>query len=205
VRIPRLHVVTDATVLRRTRFLSEAVSLLAEGGEDVALHLRGSGLPGRSLLDLALPCADAAARSGGRLVINDRLDVALAVSAWGVQLGQASFGIADARAILPAATVIGASVHGPDELRSAILDGAEFLLAGTLYRSTSHPEREGSGTAWLSSSAGSERPVIGIGGITLARVADVLRAGAHGVAVISGVWDADSPVDALAEYLKLLG
>ncbi len=205
LNIPRLHVITDDAVLRRPTFRADARSLLLEGGERVALHLRGPGTTGRVLREHAEHCAAAATRSGGCLVINDRLDVALACGAWGVQLGRSSFSVADAREVLPDGTVIGASVHGLEEADEAIRDGADFLLAGTLYRSPSHPGRGGAGTDWLAPIVGSGVPVVGIGGITRDLVAEVVRAGAHGVAVISGVWGAGSPVAALAAYLKQLG
>lgn len=205
LNIPRLHVITDDTVLRRPTFRADALALLTEGGERVALHLRGAGTAGRVFLEHAEHCATAAARSGGCLVVNDRIDIALSCGAWGVQLGRSSFSVIDARKVLPGGVAIGASVHDPEEAREAIREGADFLLAGTLYQSPSHPGIAGSGTGWLSALGISGPPVLGIGGITPASVAEVLRAGAHGVAVISGVWGAESPVAAVAEYLKQLG
>lgn len=195
---------TDSATLASPGFTETAEALLAAGGHRVALHLRGPATGGAALWRIAERLVLAAAQSGSRIVVNDRLDVALAAGAWGVQLGARSFPVATARTVLPAGTMIGASVHDPEEARSATARGADFLLAGTLFSSRSHPGVAGTGVGWIARVAG-RLPIIGIGGITPERVAEVIAAGASGVAVISGVFASRSPVDAQADYLSALG
>ena len=177
---------------------------MAAGGERIALHVRGHGLTGRELWDRADACVAAARRYGAWVLVNDRVDVALGCGAHGAQLGRESIPPEDARRILPADAVIGASIHDRDEAAAAIRGGADFLVAGTLFRSASHPGGEPKGVAWLGEVAALGRPVIGIGGIDPARVIEVLEAGVYGVAVISAVWNAADPAAAIEDLLSEL-
>jgi thiamine-phosphate diphosphorylase len=202
--LPRLHLVTDDSILRRAGFVREVESILGTGGSRVALHLRGRTITGAQLWHLADRCAAIALRSAAILVINDRLDVALACDAAGVQLGAASFPVATARRILRPGTLIGASVHGLAEAKHAVRDGADFLVAGTVYETPSHPDRPGAGPPLIETLGGLGVPIVAIGGITPERVRTMLAAGAYGVAVIRGVWDADRPLAAAERYLAEL-
>lgn len=203
--LPRLHLITDAGILRRPEFVDQASALLAIGCDEVALHLRGHGgaaprVTARALHDLALRLLPVARGCGALLVVNDRLDVALAAGADAVQLGAAS--LAPDR--LPSAARglrVGRSVHDAAEARDAV--DAEWLLAGTLYASGSHPGRPGAGVDHVTRiSEVASAPLIGIGGITPERVKGVRAAGAHGVAVRAGVWDAQDAATALQRYLS---
>jgi thiamine-phosphate diphosphorylase len=202
--LPRLHLVTDDTILRRAGFVRDVESILDAGGPRVALHLRGRTITGAEFWLLADRCAAIAVRAGGTLVVNDRLDVALACDAAGVQLGTASFPVATARRILGPAVLVGASVHGLAEAEHAAREGADFLVAGTVYETPSHPGRPGAGPALIETLGGLGVPIIAIGGITPERVRTMLAAGAYGVAVIRGVWDADRPLAAAERYLAEL-
>jgi thiamine-phosphate diphosphorylase len=151
-----------------------------------------------------MQCAELIRDAGSVLIVNDRVDLALGCGAAGVQLGGSSFPIAVARRLVGAERWIGASVHSVPEAAAAAAEGADFLLAGTLYATDSHPGFAGSGTGWLRSAGAVGLPVIGIGGITPSRISEVLEAGAYGVAVIRGIWAADRPLEALRDYLTLL-
>ncbi len=167
----------------------------------MALHLRARGLPAREVLAIAVRIAPVAAASGSLLLLNDRVDLAMALGVDGVQLGSRSMPVADARRILGAQAWIGASVHSAAGGARAAAEGADFLLAGTLFATTSHPGRPGSGTAWL----GDLRiPAIGIGGITPERVPEVRSAGAAGVAVLRAVWEAENPATSVRALLAAL-
>jgi thiamine-phosphate diphosphorylase len=192
-------VITDDAVLARPQFGSAARAVLAAGGAGVALHLRGPTTPGRFLWRLAVDLAPEAA-AGGWLLVNDRVDVAATSGAHGVQLGRRSLPVADARALLGPEARIGASVH--DAAEAADAGAADWLVVGTLFPSASHPGRPAAGVELIARVAAASRcPLVGIGGVTPERVADVRAAGAAGVAVLSGVWGHADPASAVARYL----
>jgi thiamine-phosphate diphosphorylase len=203
--LPRLHLVTDDRVVERSGFAALSERLLDAGGTRLALHLRAR-LPAGRLHPLAARLAERARAAGALLLVNERVDVALAAGAHGAQLGGGAMRPGDARRVLRPGAVIGASVHSAAEAASAAVQGADFLLAGTLYASGSHPGAPGRGTVWLREvvAAAGGAAVIGIGGVTGARVGEVLGAGAHGVAVIRAVWDAADPLEALGGLLVRL-
>jgi thiamine-phosphate diphosphorylase len=201
-RIPLLHAVTDDAVVARAGFLERAGEVLAAGGADVALHLRGPGASGRTLYALAARLAEFAAGTGSLLLVNDRVDVALAAGADGIQLGRRSLSIADAWRIAGGRMAIGASVHDGDEAREAAEAGADFLLVGAVYPTVTHPGRPGAGVRLIESVVGLGIPVIAIGGVTPERAGELRRAGAAGMAAIRGVWDAPSPAEAVQRYIE---
>ncbi|HEX6590208.1 MAG TPA: thiamine phosphate synthase [Longimicrobiales bacterium] len=204
-RVPRLHVITDEARLASARFVEDAAAVLEAGGAHVALHLRGRTTEARRLFDLATALLPVARATGAVLIVNDRVDVALTARADGVQLREDSLDVAHARVILGEAALIGVSRHVGSE---AAVDGADFVLFGAIWPTASHPGRtpaglralsefgaraglqaQGSGASGVRRQA-SETAVrlIGIGGITPVRVAEVMAAGAYGVAVLSGIW-----------------
>jgi thiamine-phosphate diphosphorylase len=202
VRLPRLHVVTDDEVLGRPAFAAQAELILAASGSAIALHLRGHRTSGAVRYALAERLAAAALRSGAWLLVNDRIDIAMAVRANGVQLGRRSLPVAEARALLGAGACIGFSVHDAARAVEAAVDGADFVLMGTIFESKSHPRRQAAGVPALQECAARAGvPVLGIGGFVPAGVASAARAGAWGVAVLGGIWDAPQPPAAAAEYM----
>ncbi len=203
--LPRLHLITDDAVLRMPGFPDTARSILLAHGAEVALHLRGHGLAGGELYRLAEALGTAARESGACLLVNDRVDLALAAGADGVQLGRRSLPIAAARRLLGAARRIGFSAHGAEELRHAEAAGADHLIFGTVYPSATHPGEATAGLEGLRRmTAATILPLIAIGGMTTARVGEVRAAGAHGIAVLGGVWHADRPEAAAnAFHLKI--
>lgn len=186
------------------RFRRTATAMRERGADRLALHLRLPGAPDRRLHDLAAVLSEEAREAGGWCVVNGRPDVALAAGAQAVQLGAGALPVAEARRLVGNEAALGASVHGPREARRAAIDGANFLLVGTIFPSASHPERPGAGPARVAACRDAGSPVVAIGGVVPARVPAVLGAGAHGVAVLSGIWSADRPVEALARYLDVL-
>lgn len=201
-RLPRLHAVTDDAVLARPDFPAHAREVLAAGGPELALHLRGPHTGGRRLFELAEALVAAANDNGALLVVNDRVDVALAAGADGVQLGRRSMRVEEARGLVGDGRLVGVSVGSADEARAALAAGADFLLVGNVYATESHPGRSGIGRAPLSEMASFGAPTVAIGGVTPERVAEVRAAGARGVAAIRAVWDADDPALAVARFLE---
>jgi thiamine-phosphate pyrophosphorylase len=200
--VPLLHAVTDDAVMARAGFLERAGEVLAAGGARVALHLRAPAATGRAVHDVATRLAELAAGTGALLLVNDRVDVALAAGAHGVQLGRRSLSVADARRLVGAGMLIGASVHDADEAREAAGEGADFLLAGAVYPTTTHPGEPGGGFRLMEFVSVLGLPVVAIGGVTPERAGELRRAGAAGMAAIRGVWDAPSPGDAVQRYIE---
>lgn len=199
--LPRLHIVTNDDVLRRSDLITLARDLL-QLSDLVALHIRGHQTTALRLYEVAA----ALDRRKGWLVLNDRVDVASAVGADAVQLGARSLSPARARGLLSQGTVIGASVHSADQALAMQNAGAEYLLVGTIYSSASHPGAEGAGPLVIRDvQRRTILPIIAIGGITAQTIGDVRAAGAHGIAIISAVWDAPEPVHAAADLLAAMG
>jgi thiamine-phosphate diphosphorylase len=193
---PVLHVITDDAVIARTGFIDDARALFDRCGPALALHLRGPRSDGATLERLAR----AVESSAGRLVVNDRLDVALAVGADGVQLGRRSMSVDFAREVagdLPR----GRSVPSPGDLGTE--SAPDWFLLGTIWATDSHPGRPGAGTGLVRAVAAAvPTPVVVIGGVTPSRVAEARAAGAAGVATLGGVWSARDPAAAAVEYLS---
>ena len=199
-----LYLVTDRLITPRP--LREVVDECLDAGL-AAVQLREKDLSVRDLLALATDLREVTRAHGARLLINDRADVALAVGADGVQRTHDSLPVTALRRITPAPSLIGASVHSEAEARDAAAEGADFLVFGPVY-DTPSKRRYGppQGLATLGRVvAAVARPVLAIGGITPARVAEALGAGAAGVAVISAILGAERPADATKAFLDALG
>jgi thiamine-phosphate pyrophosphorylase len=204
--IPRLHLVTDDAILLRPKFLTQAKRVMDDPGSgQAALHLRGPRLTGRYLFGLAESLRKYARSSGTLLLLNDRVDIALALDLPGAHLGQRSLPASVARKLLGPDRVLGLSVHGIGEAEVGGAEDLDFLMVGTLFPTSSHEGEAPGGVGRLREVSGrASLPLIGIGGITPPRVGAVLGAGAHGIAVRSGVWEAQDPAGAVGVYLKEL-
>lgn len=199
----RLYLVTDR---RQTagRPLYDVVQAALDGGVR-AVQLREKDLEGGELYRLAARLRDLTARYAARLLINDRLDVALATGADGVHLGQTSLPVSTARQLLGPDKLIGVSTHSPDEITAA--QGADFVVFGPVYFTPSKADYgQPQGVARLRQAVRhSPVPVFAIGGIQADRIAAVRSADAHGVALISALSAAAEPSRAARELLARLG
>lgn len=206
VSLPRLHVVTDDDVVARAGWESVAESILESGGSDVALHVRAPHANGRSVFESCERLLPVARDAGGTLVVNDRVDVACALRL-DAHLGRRSLSVADARTVLGETSRIGVSCHTADEVASAAADGAEYAFFGNVLDTPSHTVRPGTGLDTLGRVAAGAVgfPVIAIGGIGVEDTADAIQAGAYGVAVLRGIWDASNSRAAALEYISALG
>ena len=199
--LPRLHAITDERIARRPDLDTVAQQLAAGGGAQLAFHARGRGLSGLDHYELAVRLS---ACPPARLFVNDRLDVALAVGAAGVQLGQGSLPPADARR-LNAGWWIGKSVHDLREAEAAHAGGADYLLVGPVFPTATHPDRAPLGSARLKEIVGLGLPVVAIGGVTPERIPELMaEAAIHGVAAIRALWHAADPADAARRMLQEL-
>jgi thiamine-phosphate pyrophosphorylase len=203
--LPRLHLVTDDAVLADPGFADAAEAVLSRVGAQCALHLRGHGTAAARLYALGERLAAVALAHGAWLMVNDRIDIAMAIRANGVQLGAASLPVRDARALIGAHAPIGCSVHSTAGAMRATADGADFVIMGTIYASATHEGRAPAGVdALRDCAARAGVPVLAIGGITPRQVPELFAAGAHGAAVLGGVWRAADPEAAAVAYRDAL-
>lgn len=122
------------------------------------------------------------------LIINDRLDIAMAVGAAGVHLGQDDLPCAAARKILGEDYIIGVSAHNPAEARAALLCGADYLGCGAVFGTATKADVKKLGTDGLAAICKAKGlPVVGIGGVTADNYREVRAAGADGAAIVSGI------------------
>lgn len=194
-----VYLVTDRTRTRGRDLLWVIEEALSGGIR--AIQLREKDLGGGELFTLAEKTSALCQRYGAALLINDRVDVALAVGAAGVQLGKLSLPITTARALLGPDKWIGASIHSLEEVASAEAGGADFLIFGPVYFTPSKaifgaPQ----GVAALKKIAEASRlPVYAIGGVTVRNLAELRDSGIRGVAVIAAIISAAEPQRAACE------
>ena len=161
------------------------------------IQVRERDLEARRLTQLVERCVEAVAGTRARVLVNDRLDVALAAGAHGVHLRGDSLPAARARSVAPAPFLIGRSVHSRDEAaRAGDGDDLDYLLFGTVFSTTSKPGATPAGIAGLANVAAATRlPVIAVGGMRAATLHALGRTGAAGFAAI-GLFAGD-PLDQL--------
>jgi thiamine-phosphate diphosphorylase len=198
--LPRLHAITDERIARRPDLDTVAQQLAAGGREGLAFHARGRALSGLEHFELA---SHLGAYTPTPLFVNDRLDVALAAGAAGVQLGRGSLTPEDARRLNPG-WWIGKSVHDLREAEAAHAGGADYLLVGPVFPTATHPDRAPLGIARLKEIVGVGLPVIAIGGVTPERIPELMALTIHGVAAIRALWQAADPADAARRMVKEL-
>lgn len=205
--LPRLYAILDID-LCRARDREPLAVLDAWLGAGVRLvQLRAKSLAGGPMLALAHIVAARTREAGAIFVVNDRADVARLVGADGVHLGQDDLSPADARTIVPVPAIVGLSTHGEAQVRAALETPVSYLAIGPVFSTASKANPEpvvGLEGVRLASDLARGLPVVAIGGITLARAADVLRAGAASVAVISDLVHGDAHARARA-WLDVVG
>lgn len=193
-RRPLVCLVTDRVRLLGTPVLdASGVASMAALVQEAAragvalVQVREPDLGARALCDLVRACCDAVAGTEARVVVNDRLDVALAVGAHGVHLRSASFPASEVRRLAGPPFLVGRSVHGAEEARAVAAAGdLDYLIAGTVFPTPSKPGAPLLGLDGLEGVVEAvDVPVLAIGGIGGAeRAAAVARTGAAGVAAI---------------------
>jgi len=209
----KLYLITDRRVVRNGDLISACEAALTAARDiappgTVALQLREKDLPARELYQLALRLREICARHGAPLLVNDRVDVALAAGADGVHLPFDSIGVSMARNLLPENCLIGVSIHSPPDVAGAAREGADFAVFGPVFDPISKPA---AGPAWGSSGltaacrAGAI-PVFALGGITPERARELLANPdpPAGIAAIGAIFTAESPAAATTAMLSAL-
>jgi thiamine-phosphate pyrophosphorylase len=189
---PSLYVVLDRSATRG-RDLGDVLEAAIAGGCRM-VQLREKSWPSGTLLPLAERLRARCARAAVTFIVNDRVDLAVAVGADGVHLGQDDLPPRAARPLLPSSMILGLSTHSVEQARAARDAGADYIAVGSMFPTATKPDFQLVGPELLRKLRSEIRvPLIGIGGITPANVAEVIRAGADGIAVISAVCGAQDP------------
>lgn len=157
----------------------------------------------REIYEVSLQLVPLAREAGALFILNDHADIALAVDADGVHLGQDDLPIEHARNLLGSGKLIGISTHSPDQAKAAEAGGADYIGFGPVFRTSTKDAGPVQGIEMISVIRRMvSLPVIAIGGITLANVGEAVRAGADGVAVISSVLSAPDRKIAAVEMIR---
>lgn len=201
----KLYLITDRKLFNAQCSLYLAIETALKAGVKY-IQLREKQLPTRKILDMAYWMIDLTREYNAKLLINDRLDIALAVGAEGVHLGQKSLPVQAVRKVAGDKFLIGVSTHGIEEALEAEKGGADFITLGPIYNTPSKM-RYGApiGIDILRKVVSRVSiPVLAIGGIKTDTVTEVLDAGADGVAVISGILGEKNIKEKSEKFLRLV-
>ncbi|SDJ20124.1 thiamine-phosphate pyrophosphorylase [Frankineae bacterium MT45] len=203
-RTARLYLCTDSR--SATGDFASFVDAVFAAGVDV-IQLREKGLEAATEIELLEVLRDAAQRHGRLFAVNDRADVAAAVKAPILHLGQDDLPVPVARQILGSEVVIGRSTHSSAQFDAAMAQsGVDYVCAGPTWATPTKPGRPAAGIGLLEHAAAGDagRPWFAIGGIDLERLPEVVAAGATRVVVVRAITEATDPAAATREILRQL-
>lgn len=202
--IPRLHLISNSAIVP-VEILPEVVKRAVAGGVG-AVHLREPHLSDDDFVILVNAVVGVLAHSDSLVLLNGRPELVELPGIGGIHLPERMLEtLPTGSTSLSQRTLIGVSVHSAESARAAAEAGADYLIAGHVFETGSKPGKFGRGLGFISEVVGSVSiPVIAIGGITADNVAEVMAAGAHGVAVLSGILAADDPEQAARAYCRAI-
>lgn len=199
---PALCLVTELSLASGEALLDKVEKAL-HGGVD-AVQLRAKDLAAGRLLSLARSLRKITGQRA-LLLINDRIDVAIAANAGGVQLPEDAICLEAARRLVGAEMLLGRSVHSVEGAVEAEAQGADFLVLGAIFASDSKPGVEPAGIGLLEEAARRVSiPILAIGGIDRSNAGQVIELGGHGVAVIRSVLASSNPEQAAREIKQAM-
>lgn len=199
----RLYLVTDQSMLGG-RSLADVVAAAVQGGF-TCVQLREKQLDDHDMLAQAFLLKKLLTPYGVPLVINDRIDIALACGADGLHLGQSDISVAQARRRLPSSMFIGLSVETLNDVRLSVTQAVDYLGVSPVFATPTKLDTQNPwGLAGLATvRTMTDLPLVAIGGIHAGNVREVMRAGADGLALVSAICAADDP-KASAAHLRQL-
>ena len=210
----QLYLITDRRLAAASGGLIATVEAALKGGAEIArsgaiaVQLREKDLEARELYELAIALRSICTRFGAPLIVNDRLDVAIAAGADGAHLASTSFDIADARMLLGPSRLIGISTHRPQEVTVAAENGADFAVFGPVYDPLSkgaYGPAKGLTALADAVKAAKGMPLYALGGINESRAAEIAALAPSsrpsGIAVIGAVFGTTTPGAATRDLL----
>ena len=204
----RLYAIVDAGVAARAGWTPPDLARAYLDGGARLVQLRASGVDAATQLGWCQQIVRLAAPLGARVIVNDRCDLALMAGADGVHLGQHDLPIEAARRLLGSTALIGVSTHNAQQVDAAVRQPVSYLAIGPVYdtrtKDTGHAA-VGLEAVRRTSAVVGTRPVVAIGGITLATAPDVIAAGAASVALIADLLVGGDPACRVREYVDALG
>ncbi len=185
--LPKLYAITDTELSNCSHV--EIVERLLAGGARL-IQLRDKEASAKEMFEAAEACIKLTRAVGATLIVNDRVDIAIAADADGVHLGQEDLTVAEARALLGPGRIIGVSTHSLAQVEAALVTSANYLAVGPIFPTTTKANPDPAVGLELLRQArrSTSLPLVAIGGITLETVCEVLAAGADSVAVISALY-----------------
>ena len=201
--LPRLYVILDAALITSPE--RDCAQSLAEAGVRL-IQYRNKSAPARQYLDSSRELAEALRPHGVTFLVNDRPDVAFLADASGVHVGQDDLEVEHARRVAGQDKLVGVSTHNLEQFKKAAASSADYIAIGPLFSTTSKANPDPVvGIDFLRKARGlTDKPIVGIGGISLDRARSVIEAGADSVAVISGILSAPNPAQSARQYLEVL-
>ena len=201
--LPRLYVILDAALLTIPE--KECAGQLVDAGVRL-LQYRNKGAPSRQLLESAKRLSGELIPRGVTFIVNDRSDVAALAGASGVHVGQEDLSVEETRAVVGRNRLVGVSTHNRAQFEQAAGSSADYIAVGPIFSTSSKAKADPVvGAEFLREVRPlTDKPIVAIGGITLERAREVVRAGADSVAVISDILRAPDPGERARQYIRIL-
>lgn len=203
MKVPQLYIILDRSVAGGRDLDAILAAVLAGGAE--MIQLREKTWSSGTLFPVAQRLRARCRAAGVPFIVNDRVDLALAVDADGVHLGQDDLPPGAARPLLKPGMILGLSTHSVEQAKAAQAAGADYIAVGSMFPTATKPEFQLVGPALARQVRRVVHvPLIGIGGITPDNVGDVIAAGVDGVAVISAVCGSSDPAAAARRFVAAI-
>jgi thiamine-phosphate pyrophosphorylase len=201
--LPRLYVILDAALLTTPQ--RECARRLVDAGVRL-LQYRNKGASARHLLENAKRLAEELMPRGVTFIVNDRSDVAALAGASGVHVGQEDLSVEETRAVVGRDRLVGVSTHNRTQFEQAAATSADYIAVGPVFSTSTKANADPVvGTQLIREVRPlTDKPIVAIGGITLERAADLVRAGAESVAVTSDILRAPDPAERARQFIKIL-
>ena len=201
--LPRLYVILDAALITVPE--TECASQLVDAGVRL-IQYRNKAAPSRELLESTQRLSGEVISRGAIFIVNDRADVAALAGASGVHVGQEDPSVDDARAVVGLDKLVGISTHNRAQFERAAATSADYIAVGPIFSTSTKVNPDPVvGTEFIRQVRPlTDKPIVAIGGITLERAAETVRAGADAVAMISDILRASNPVERARQFIEIL-